>query len=176
MNKILLFLFLSPLCFSQKWSISFSERSALVQLFTATHGENWSTKWDLDKDPRYWYGIKIKKGSVSEINLRGNALKGNFPSSLSSLTKLEKLDLSSNQLEGEVSSTVSSLGELTRLDISNNRLTGDPTSAIVPLSKLQEISLGNNQFVFSDIEGFVQNFPNVIILDLANIGLTAVPQ
>lgn len=176
MNKILLFLFLSPLCFSQKWSISFAERSALVQLFTATHGENWSTKWDLDKDPRYWYGIKIKKGSVSEINLRGNALKGNFPSSLSSLTKLEKLDLSSNQLEGEVSSTVSSLGELTRLDISNNRLTGDPTSAIVPLSKLQEISLGNNQFVFSDIEGFVQNFPNVIILDLSNSGLTAVPQ
>lgn len=176
MNKILLFLFLSPLCFSQKWSISFAERSALVQLFTATHGENWSTKWDLDKDPRYWYGIKIKKGSVSEINLRGNALKGNFPSSLSPLTKLEKLDLSSNQLEGEVSNTVSSLGELTRLDISNNRLTGDPTSAIVPLSKLQEVSLGNNQFVFSDIEGFVQNFPNVIILDLSHIGLTAVPQ
>lgn len=176
MNKILLFLFLSPFCFSQKWSISFAERSALVQLFTTTNGENWSTKWDLEKDPRYWYGIKIKKGSVSEINLRGNALKGNFPASISSLPKLEKLDVSSNQLEGELSNSVSSAGQLVRLDISNNRLVGDPASIILPLSQLKEISLGGNQFIFSDIDAFLQNFPNLTILDLSHIGLTAVPQ
>ncbi|MGA9211621.1 leucine-rich repeat domain-containing protein [Kaistella sp.] len=176
MKKILFFILLSSFCFGQNWSISFAERSSLINLFNSTNGENWSTTWDLNKDPKYWYGIKIKKGSVTEINLRGNALKGNFPVSVSSLTKLEKLDLSSNQLTGEVSTAVSGLSTLVRLDLSNNRFTGDPTAAILPLSQLQEISIGNNEFVFGDIETFLQNFPNVQVLDLAHIGLNAVPQ
>ncbi|MDQ0477001.1 T9SS type A sorting domain-containing protein [Chryseobacterium sp. MDT2-18] len=176
MKKILFFILLSSFCFGQNWSISFAERSSLINLFNSTHGENWSTTWDLTKDPKYWYGIKIKNGNVSEINLRGNALKGNFPVAVSGLSKLEKLDLSSNQLSGEVSMAVSGLTTLTRLDISNNRFFGDPTASLLPLSQLQEMSLGNNTFVFADIETFLQNFQDMEILDLAHIGLNAVPQ
>lgn len=176
MKKTLFFILLSSLCFGQKWSISFAERASLVNLYNATSGENWSTIWDLEKDPKYWYGIKIKKGNVSEINLRGNALKGNFPVAVAALSKLEKLDLSSNQLTGEVSTAISGLSNLVRLDLSNNRFSGDPTAAILPLSQLLEISVGNNQFAFGDIETFLQNFPQVEVLDLAHIGLNAVPQ
>ena len=176
MKKTLFFILLSSLCFGQKWSISFAERASLVNLYNATSGENWSTIWDLEKDPKYWYGIKIKKGNVSEINLRGNALKGNFPVAVAALSKLEKLDLSSNQLTGEVSTAISRLSNLVRLDLSNNRFLGDPTAAILPLSQLLEISVGNNQFAFGDIETFLQNFPQVEVLDLAHIGLNAVPQ
>ena len=176
MKKTLFFILLSSLCFGQKWSISFAERASLVNLYNATSGENWSTIWDLEKDPKYWYGIKIKKGNVSEINLRGNALKGNFPVAVAAFSKLEKLDLSSNQLTGEVSTAISGLSNLVRLDLSNNRFSGDPTAAILPLSQLLEISVGNNQFAFGDIETFLQNFPQVEVLDLAHIGLNAVPQ
>ena len=176
MKKIIFFILLSSLCFGQNWSISFAERASLINLFNATNGENWSTKWDLEKDPKYWYGIKIKKGNVSEINLRGNALKGNFPASVAGLTKLEKLDLSSNQLSGEVSTAISGLSTLVRLDLSNNRFSGDPTAAILPLSQLKEISVGNNEFAFADIETLLQNFPLVEVLDLSHIGLSAVPQ
>ena len=176
MKKTLFFLLLSSLCFGQKWSISFAERASLVNLYNTTSGETWSTVWDLEKDPKYWYGIKIKNGSVSEINLRGNALKGNFPVSVAALTKLEKLDLSSNQLTGEVSTAISGLSNLVRLDLSNNRFSGDPTAAILPLSQLQEISVGNNTFVLADIETFLQNFPKVKVLDLAHIGLNAIPK
>ncbi|QOW10767.1 T9SS type A sorting domain-containing protein [Kaistella flava (ex Peng et al. 2021)] len=176
MKKTLFFILLSSLCFGQNWSISFAERSSLINIYNATNGENWSTTWDLNKDPKYWYGIKIKKGNVSEVNLRGNALKGNFPVSVSGLSKLEKLDLSSNQLTGEVSTAISGLNTLVRLDISNNRFTGDPTAAILPLSQLQEISVGNNDFIFADIETFLQNFPNIEILDLSHIDINAVPQ
>ena len=176
MKKTLFFILLSSLCFGQKWSISFAERASLVNLYNASSGENWSTIWDLEKDPKYWYGIKIKKGNVSEINLRGNALKGNFPVAVAALSKLEKLDLSSNQLTGEVSTAISGLSNLVRLDLSNNRFSGDPTAAILPLSQLLEISVGNNQFAFGDIETFLQNFPQVEVLDLAHIGLNAVPQ
>ena len=175
MKKILLFLFFSQLYFSQQYSISFAERSALVNLYSTTSGDNWSQKWDLEKDPNTWYGIKIKNGSVSEINLRGNALKGNFPQ-ISSLPKLQKLDLSSNQLEGEISTSLSSNYNLVRLDISNNRLTGDPFASILPLFNLKEISIGNNQFVFNDIDNFLQNFPEIEILDLAHTSLNGVPQ
>lgn len=176
MKKTLFFIFISTLCFGQKWSISFAERSSLVNLYNATNGENWSTTWDLEKDPRYWYGVKIKKGNVSEISLRGNALKGNFPSAVAGFTKLEKLDLSSNQLTGEISTAISGLNTLVRLDVSNNRFTGDPTAAILPLSQLLEISVGNNNFAFADIETVLQNFPNVVVMDLSHIGLSAVPQ
>lgn len=176
MKKTLFFILLSNCYFGQNWSVSFTERSSLINIFNSTDGENWSAKWDLNKDPKYWYGITVKKGNVTEINLRGNALKGNFPLALSGFTKLEKLDLSSNQLTGEVSTALSALHTLVRLDLSNNRFTGDPTTAISPLSNLKELSLGNNKFVFSDIEMFLQNFQNVEFLDLSNIGLTAVPQ
>lgn len=176
MKKTLFFILLSSLCFGQKWSISFAERTSLINLYNSCSGENWSTTWDLEKDPKYWYGIKIKKGNVSEINLRGNALKGDFPVAVAGLTKLEKLDLSSNQLSGEISTTISGLSNLVRLDLSNNRFSGDPMVAILPLSQLKEISVGNNNFVFGDIETFLQNFPQVEVLDLAHIALNAVPQ
>ena len=176
MKKLLFFILLSSLCFGQNWTISFAERSSLISLYATTNGDNWSQTWDLEKDPKFWYGIKIKNGNVTEVNLRGNALKGNFPASLSGLSKLEKLDLSNNQLSGEVSSTLSGLNKLVRLDLSNNRLTGDPTSTILPLFNLQEIAVGNNNFVFADIETLLQNFPALTVLDLSKLGLIAVPQ
>ncbi|KEY18632.1 leucine-rich repeat domain-containing protein [Kaistella antarctica] len=176
MKKSLFFILLSTFCFGQNWSISFAERASLINIFNATDGTNWSTKWDLEKDPKHWFGIIIKKGNVTEINLRGNALKGNFPVSVAGFTKLERLDLSSNQLAGEVSPAISGLSSLVRLDVSNNRFTGDPIAAILPLSQLKEISVGNNDFAFADIETLLQNFPNLEVLDLAHIGLNAVPQ
>ena len=176
MKKLLFFILISTYTFGQSWSISFAERSALVNLFNTTNGEHWSVKWDLNKDPRYWFGIKIKNGTVREINLSGNALQGNFPVSLAGFSKLEKLDLSSNQLSGEVSTAISGLTTLVRLDLSNNRLTGDPTAALLTLSNLKEMSVGNNEFIFADIETLLQNFPNIEVLDLSHTGLTAVPQ
>lgn len=175
MKKILFFLLCSQLYFSQQWSISFAERSALINIYSSTSGENWSQVWDFTKDPKYWYGIKIKNGNVTEINLRGNDLKGNFPT-ISGFPKLQKLDLSSNQLSGDVSPTLSSMSTLVRLDISSNRLTGDPSNIILPLFNLKEISVGNNNFVFNDINNVLQSFSGLEVLDLSHIGLNTVPQ
>lgn len=174
MKKILLFLLISNFLCAQ-WSISDAERNALLTLYNATGGPQWSLTWDEAKDPKTWYGIKVKNGAVTEINLRGNALKGAFPTGLSTFTHLQKLDLSSNQLSGELSSSLGSLTGLTRLDLSNNRLTGDPALALAPLHQLTELSLGNNFFVCENINTLLQNFTSLKILDLSNFGLTAVP-
>lgn len=175
MKKILFFLLISNYIFAQ-WSISGAERNALISLYNSTSGETWSTSWNLEKDPKSWYGIKIANGAVREINLRGNALKGNFPTTLGAFSQLQKLDLSSNQLSGEISGGISGLTQLVRLDLSNNRLTGDPSLTLSSLSQLEELSLGNNFFAASDVNSFLQNFTHIKVLDLAHFGLNAVPQ
>ncbi len=174
MKKILFFLILSNSILAQ-YSIPSQERDALIALHQTTNGEYWSTKWDLTKDPRQWYGIKIKNGHIKEINLAGNALKGNFPN-LSAFKNLENLDLSSNLLTGNVGATLSSLSNLKRLDLSKNNLNGDPSSILSSLTNLEEISIGSNQFSINNMEFFLQNFTKVRILDLSKLELTSVPQ
>jgi len=173
LKKILFFLLISNFSFAQ-WSISNAERSTLISIYNATNGENWNRTWDLDKDPRNWFGISVKNGAVTELNLSGNALKGNFPSNLSSFPKLTKLDLSNNQLSGDVA-VISSLSLLTKLDISNNRLTGDPTTSLTGLFNVDDLALGGNLFVIPDVNGLLQNFNNIKTLNLSDLGLITIP-
>jgi len=174
LKKILFFLLISNSLFSQ-WSISNAERSALISIYNATDGENWNRTWDLEKDPRNWFGISVKNGAVTELNLTGNALKGNFPSNLTSFPKLTKLDLSNNQLSGDVAAGISSLSLLTKLDISNNRLTGDPTQSLTGLFNVDDLALGGNLFTVPDVNDLLQNFNNIKTLDLSNLGLISIP-
>lgn len=174
MKKTLLFLLISNFFFAQ-WSISNAERSALITIYNATDGENWNRTWDFEKDPRTWFGVTVKNGVVSELNLSGNALSGYFPTNVSSLSKLTKLDLSNNKLTGEVATGVSSLSALVRLDVSNNRLIGNPNTAIAGLSNLEDLGLGGNQFIITDVNGLLQNYNNIKILNIADLGLTNIP-
>lgn len=174
MKKTLFFLLISNFFFAQ-WSISNAERSALINIYNATDGENWNRTWDLEKDPRNWFGVSVKNGVVSELNLSGNALSGYFPTYISSLSRLTKLDLSNNKLSGEVSMGLSSLSSLVRLDVSNNRLIGNPNTALAGLVNLEDLGLGGNQFTISDVNGMLQSFNNIKVLNIGDLGLTIVP-
>lgn len=174
MKKIIFFLLISNFAVAQ-WSISNAERSALISIYNSTNGENWNRPWDLEKDPRTWFGISVKNGAVVELNLAGNSLKGSFPSNISSFTRLTKIDLSNNQLSGEVAAGISSLSSLTKLDISNNRFTGDPTNALTGLFNLEDLALGGNFFTIPDVNGVLQNFNNIKILNIADLALTNIP-
>ena len=174
MRKILFFLLISNLFFAQ-WSISNAERSTLVNIYNSTDGEHWNRTWDLEKDPRTWFGVGIKNGVVTELNLAGNALSGYFPTYVTSLTKLTKLDLSNNKLTGEVPMGISSLNTLLRLDVSNNRLIGNPTNSLSGLVNLEDLGLGGNNFTIADVNALLQNFNNIKILNIANLELLSVP-
>lgn len=174
MKKLLFFLLISNFLFSQ-WSISNAERSALITIYNSTDGDNWNRTWDQEKDPRNWFGVVVKNGAVIELNLSGNALSGTFPANISAFSKLLKLDLSNNKLSGDVPAGVSSLTALTKLDISNNRLTGDPKNALSGLVNLQDLALGGNQFAISDVNGLLQNFNNLRILNIADLQLSNIP-
>lgn len=174
MRKILFFLLISNFFYAQ-WSISNADRALLINIYNATDGENWNRTWNLEEDPRNWFGVVVKNGLVAELNLSGNALRGVFPATITSLTKLTKLDLSNNQLTGELAMGVSSLSLLTKLDISNNRLTGDPSAALGGLFNVEDLGLGGNMFTIVDANGMLQNFNNLKFLNIADLGLTTVP-
>lgn len=174
MKKILFFLLTSNFIFAQ-WSISNAERSALINIYNSTNGENWNRNWDLEKDPRNWFGVSVKNGAVIELNLSGNALSGTFPTYIGSFPKLTKLDLSNNKLTGEVAMGLSSLSLLTKIDISNNRLEGNPTIALSGLFNLEDLGLGGNKFTIPDVNGLLQNFNNIRILNAADLDLSNIP-
>jgi hypothetical protein len=58
--------------------ISKKECDALIALYDSTDGENWTDNsgWNVTNTPCNWYGVTCKKGSVEELELSSNNLKG----------------------------------------------------------------------------------------------------
>lgn len=175
MKKFIFFLFTANILFAQQ-IISVTEKNALLSIYESTGGEKWSLPWDLSKTPKDWYGVKIKNKHVTALNLRGNGLKGNFPSGFSGLAYLEVLDLSNNNLSGEVSASLTNLSKLKSLSINDNFLTGDPSPVLSGFGSLTELSIGHNKFEINNIDNLLQSFPDLKILDLSGFNLTSVPQ
>lgn len=171
MKKIILFLLLSVIIKAQ-WSISTSERNALIAIYQQSNGTLWSQPWNLEKDPYYWYGVKISNGIVTELKLNGNLLEGNFPNAILSLSNLKKLDLSSNKLSGNIPN-LSSLNSLVYLNISNNEFTGDIWNSFSSLANLEELYVGNNNGTISSAD--FSGFTNLKHLDIARLNLTEIP-
>lgn len=171
MKKIILFLLFSVIIKAQ-WSISTSERNALIAIYQQSNGTLWSQPWNLEKDPYYWYGVKISNGIVTELKLNGNLLEGNFPNAILSLSNLKKLDLSSNKLSGNIPN-LSSLNSLVYLNISNNEFTGDIWNSFSSLANLEELHIGNNNGTISSAD--FSGFTNLKHLDIARLNLTEIP-
>ena len=82
------------------------DRPALVALYNATGGANWSnnTYWLSDAHIGHWYGVTINpSGRVTELRLTRNRLSGELPPELGSLTELRALRVWANGLTGSIS-------------------------------------------------------------------------
>ena len=76
-----------------------SDREALVALYHATDGPNWtnSTNWLSDAPLGEWYGVTTgAEGRVTDLILSINGLAGQLPTELGGLTSLRRLDLVGN--------------------------------------------------------------------------------
>ena len=100
-----------------------TDREALVALYNATDGENWtiSDKWLSDAPLGEWYGVTtLDDGRVVALNLDSNALSGEIPAELGSLSNLIDLYLKDTDLSGcvpgsledQLDLNVSDLGDL----------------------------------------------------------------
>ncbi|MCY3900204.1 MAG: hypothetical protein OXF86_16625, partial [Caldilineaceae bacterium] len=114
-----------------------AERAALVALYEATDGANWShnDNWLSAAPVAAWYGVVTDgSGRVTELNLPANGLIGPIPD-LSALTKLTRLDLGGNQLSGPIPD-MSPLVELTSLSLAGNRLCLPEDTEVSGLSEI----------------------------------------
>ncbi len=104
-----------------------SDREALVALYNATDGANWTRKgnWLSDRPITEWYGVNTDaQGRVTFLSLTGNNLRGEIPSEVGSLTNLQTLSLHSNGLSGEIPAELGSLANLELVWLERNRFTG----------------------------------------------------
>ena len=84
------------------------DRDALVELYSATDGANWSSSsyWLSDAPIGEWLGVTTDaSGRVTELFLEHNQLSGEIPPELGSL-HLRYLDVSQNDLSGCVPSSL----------------------------------------------------------------------
>lgn len=144
--KTLLSIFFALLCnLSLLAQISKSETAALNDFYTATKGDQWNEKWDLNKDASNYDGLTIENGHVTEIRMLFNNLTGSLPASLSALSELKVLELSFNQLSGEIPASLGGLKKLESLALNGNNLSGSIPQTIVNLINLKQLHLSSNQ-------------------------------
>lgn len=133
--------------------IQSSECEALVALYNAADGPNWTNNsgWLEEANPcgGAWYGVTHCNQAPAEqhvtyLDLHQNALSGPIPADLSDLVALEYLNLSGNALTGSIPSSLGSISTLHGLFLNNNALSGSIPSTLGSLSMLQNLEAEDN--------------------------------
>lgn len=184
--------------FSATTVISKRDRDALIALYRATDGPNWTNKenWLSNRPLDEWYGVTTNSaGRVTWLELSDNGLKGSLPSAIGDLDRLlvlfldenelagpippaignlrevVLLVLSSNELSGEIPSELASLRGLSFLYLHFNQLTGEIPPELGRLPSLAWLRLGFNQLT-GGIPGSFRNLDGLVFLDARDNGLT----
>ncbi len=123
-----------------------SDSLALVSLYNATDGPNWTNHNNWLAGPvNTWFGVTVESGRVTQLDLGTNNLTGNVPEELYNLTALNYLHLGSNQLSGEISTSIAKMTSLSQLILWYNQLSGSIPNEINQTS-IQYLFLNDNQF------------------------------
>ena len=147
-----------------------SEKDALMALFNATNGSNWTdtTNWGSEEPLGDWYGVTTDiDGKVTQVILNNNQLNGIIPTEIGDLANLEFLALSENQLSGIIPSEIGNCSNLIDLSLSDNQLSGNIPAEIWGLLNLESLNLWTNQLA-GNIPPEVGNLIKLTTLDLSN--------
>ena len=151
-----------------------ADRAALVALYNATGGPNWTnnTNWLSNENVNEWHGVTTDDdGRVTELNLRENNLTGVIPSGLGHLASLERLDLQGNHLNGSIPGELSNLTSLQRVDLDYNQLTGALPSWLGNLEDLEALDLNDN-LLTGGIPTTLGNLANLELVQLRGNAFT----
>ncbi|WP_158594718.1 Ig-like domain-containing protein [Ulvibacterium marinum] len=131
--------------------VSETEKQALLDLYAATDGDNWTNTlagdrpWNSNTPVCDWFGVTVTNNLVTRIDLTNNNLDGTIPSGFAIFSNLIHLRLSNNQISGSIPSDLGPLENLRTLNLSNNQLSGTIPTSIGSLSLMEDIRIGNNQ-------------------------------
>lgn len=126
------------------------EREALVALYDAAGGDNWTNNenWCSDKPVDEWFGISVNEdGYVSEISLLWNNMQGTLPGEIVDLKYIESIRLQGNlQLGGLLPEGFWGLTNLKGLSLAECSFSGEIPEDIANLKKLKSLLLVSNNF------------------------------
>lgn len=146
---------------------------ALVDLYNATNGANWTTTWDLNQPMDTWYGITTNTdGCVTIVDLGNNNLVGTLPNSLGNMYQLSRLLLSQNQLTGSIPAALETCYELRWLYLSQNQLSGTIPVQLGNLANLEHLLLNENGTITGAIPPELGNLSNLQLLYLGSNDMT----
>eukprot|EP01083_Nonionella_stella_P027909 76868_1 len=145
-----------------------TERNALIDLYSATNGDNWTTSWQTVQ--LNW--VKCNdEAHVCSIDLSSNGLVGTIPDSIGQLTDLHGLHLSHNNLRGTIPFSFRNLTKLTKIVLYRcNGLNGTIPDLFDHLPSLYYLDFAGNH-----LTGTIPDLTNLTILsyvDLADNQLT----
>ena len=149
LGTLILFIFLQV---QGSWAspVNVRDSMALIALYNATEGINWTNQWDFDQPIDNWYGVTTNQvGDVVQLDLSGNGLRGSLPNQIGFLSALKVLRLEFNQLSGPLPDGLGILFNLEELVAFNNNLEGSLPDTIVNLRLLRRLSLSNNKLTGS---------------------------
>ena len=152
---------------------------ALVALYDATDGPNWTVSWDLNQPMNTWYGVELNaEGCVQCIDMDGvfdcgeagsdfpgNNLNGIIPPEIGDLSSLQYLILNNNHLSGSIPPQIGNLTNLVLLNLSSNNLSGNLPSETGDLSSMKHLKIASNQ-ISGQIPGQIGNLINAEVIDL----------
>lgn len=166
---------------------SVADREALLAIFEALGGKEWTNKtgWNTDRPLSEWYGVSCnEEDRVTGLSLSYNEVKGTIPAEIgklteltnlqiagyseitdtipveiTNLTKLQYLSFWGQKLSGNLPAEIGNLTELLSLRIPFNNLEGTLPVELGNLTKLTELVLYNNRFT-GEIPAELRDLPN----------------
>ena len=145
-----------------------TDRVALVALYNATGGANWTnrTNWLSNSPIGEWHGVTTNDGGrVTELRLQQNNLSGQIPAALGDLSSLEVLLLLDNGLTGPIPPALGNLSNARILFLYQNQLTGQMPLSLGNLSNLERFSVRDN-LLSGEIPSWLGNLAELELLRL----------
>ncbi len=151
------------------------DRAALVALYEATDGPNWTRNenWLSDAPLGTWHGVQTDStGRVVSLVLGGNALTGTVPPQLGLLTSLRSIQLQVNFLTGPIPPELGNLANLEWLSLTRNNFSGTIPAELGNLAKLRGLILNWNYSLTGPVPHELAALPDLRVLWLQTNSFT----
>ena len=144
-----------------------SDSIALVSLYNATNGPDWTNQWYFNQPMSAWYGVELHPdGCVKSVELAYNNLQGYLPVSMGSFSSIEHIDLGNNNINSTIPQELAQLSSLKSLRLESNDLFGYLSTNLAYLTSLEYFTVANNK-----LEGSINvivNWQNSKVISLFN--------
>jgi len=119
---------------------------ALVEIYEATDGANWTVTWDLSQSLDTWHGVTLSdEGCVDELDLRENGLTGTLPDAVGDMSDMTVLYMHYNDISGQIPANIGNLTNLEIIDLGDNNLEGEIPDEMSNMIRLKELSFPRNE-------------------------------